>query len=85
LGFGVVGHRHGHGDVAGFVHIGVAVAVQVFDDRHFGLAADPLDQAFAAARDDDIHKLRHGDQLAHHGAVGGLHQLHRVGRQACLR
>jgi hypothetical protein len=63
----------------------VAVAVQVLDHRHLGLAADALDQALAAARDDHVHVLGHGDQLADGGAVGGLHQLHAVGRQAGLR
>jgi hypothetical protein len=62
----------------------VAVAVQVLDDRHLGVAADALDQALAAARDDHVHVLRHGDQLAHGLAVGGLHQLHRVRGQAGL-
>jgi hypothetical protein len=52
----------GHGDVAGIVDVGVAVAVQVLDHRHLGLAADALDQALAAARDDHVHVLGHGDQ-----------------------
>jgi hypothetical protein len=39
-------------------------------------AADALDQALAAARDDHVHVLGHGDQAAHGGTVGGLHQLH---------
>ena len=83
--FGVVGHGDGHGDVAGVIHIHMAVAVQVLDDRHLGIAADALDQALAPARNDHVHILRHGDELADHGAVGGLHQLHRIGRQAAFR
>jgi hypothetical protein len=79
LRLGVVGHLDRHGQVAGVVHIGVAVAVQVLDDGHLGIAADALDQALAAARDDHVHILRHGNQLAHGLAVGGLHQLHRIG------
>jgi hypothetical protein len=84
LGFGVVGHPNGHVDVARIVHIGVAIAVQVLDDRHLGFGTDALDQALAPARNDHVHKLGHGDQLAHGGAVGGLHQLHRIHRQAAL-
>jgi hypothetical protein len=56
----------------------------VLDHGHLGIAADALDQALAAARDDHVHKLRHGDELAHGLAVGGLHQLHRVLWQARL-
>ena len=84
LRFSVVGHFHGHVDIARIVHIGVAVAIQVLDDGHLGLAADALNQALATARDDDIHVSGHGDELAHGLAVGGGHQLHRLGGQACL-
>ena len=78
VGLGVVGHLHRHGDVAGVVHIGVAIAIQMLDDGHLGIAADALDEPLAATRNDHVHKLRHGDELAHGLAVGGLHQLHRV-------
>ena len=81
LGLGVVSHVHGHGHVAKVIDIHMAVAVQVFDDRHFGVAADALNQTLAAARNDDVDKLRHGDQHADGFAVGAGHQLHRVGRQ----
>ena len=84
MGFGVVGHDHGHIDVARVVHIGVAIAIQVLDDGHFGLSADALDQALAATRNDHVHKLRHGDELAYSGAVGGLHQLHGLHRQTAV-
>ena len=77
----VVGHRHRHGDVAGVVHIDVAIAVQVFDDRHFGLAADALDQALATAWNNHVHILRHGDQEADGFPVGAWHKLHRIGGQ----
>ena len=82
LRLGVVGHLHGQVEVARVVHIGVAVAVQVLDHGHLGLGADALDQALAAARDDDVDELGHGDELAHGGAVGCGHQLHRLARQA---
>ena len=52
------------------------------DHRHLGLAADALDQALAAARDDHVHVLRHGDQGADGGAVGRVHDLDGVDRQA---
>ena len=60
----------------------MAIAVEVFDNRHLRGGSDALDQALAAARDDHVDKLGHGDQLAHGSAVGGGHQLHRFGRQA---
>ena len=63
------------------VDVDVAVAVEVLDHRHLRLARDPLDQALAAARDDEVDRLRRRDQVADRGAVGRLHQLHRVGRQ----
>jgi hypothetical protein len=62
----------------------VAVAVEVLDHRHLRLAADPLDQALAAARNDDVDRFRRGDQVTDRRPVGRLDQLHRVGRQAGL-
>lgn len=54
------------------------------DHRHLGLAADALDQALAAARDDHVDVFGHADQRADRGAVGGFHHLHGGGRQAGL-
>ena len=84
MGFGVVHHLQGHGQIAGVVHIHMAVAVQVFDDRHLGLTADALNQRFAPARDDEVYKFRHGNELAHQSAVGAGHQLHGVRWQAAF-
>jgi glutamate-5-semialdehyde dehydrogenase len=50
----------------------VAIAVQVLDDRHFRITADALDQALAAARNDHIDILRHGDELTDRAVVGEL-------------
>ena len=63
----------------------MAVAVQVFDDGHPGVPADALNQPLAAARNDHVDKLRHGDQVAHRVPVGGGHQLHHIAGQASLR
>ena len=60
----------------------MAVAIEVLDDGHFGIAADALNQAFATTGNDDVDISRHGNQMAHGFAVCGLHQLHRIGRQA---
>ncbi|MCY1224037.1 hypothetical protein D9M72_361800 [compost metagenome] len=84
LGLGVVGHADGLVQVGGNVDVDVADAVQVLDHRHLGLAADALDQALAAARDDHVHILRHADQRPHGGAVGGFHHLHQLAGQAGL-
>ena len=62
----------------------MAVAVEVLQDRHLGLARDTLDQALAAARDDEVDRFGRGDQVADRGAVGRRDELHRVGRQACF-
>ncbi|MCY1517820.1 hypothetical protein D9M68_525200 [compost metagenome] len=62
----------------------MAVAVQVLDHRHPRIAADALDQAFAAARHDHVDELRHADQRADSGTVGGVHHLHGGGRQTGL-
>ena len=84
LGLGVVGDAHRHGGVAGVVDVYVTVAVQVLEHRHFGVAADALDQAFATAWDGHVDILGHADEVAYHLALGGLHQLHAVGRQGVV-
>ena len=53
----------------------MAVAVEVLDDRHAGFAGDAFDQALAAAGDDDVHELGHGDEFANRRAVGGVDDL----------
>ncbi|MNN24578.1 hypothetical protein D3C81_1380160 [compost metagenome] len=82
MGLGVVGDANGLVEVGGDVDVDVADAVQVLDHRHAGVTADALDQALAATRHDDVDELRHGDQRAHGGAVGGFHHLHAGRRQA---
>jgi len=60
----------------------VAVAVEVLDHRHARFGQQARNQALAAARDDDVDELAHGDQLADRGAVGGIDDLHALGGQA---
>ena len=84
LRLGVVDDRQRHRQVGGGVDVDMAVAVEVLQHRHLGLAGDALDQALAAARDDEVDRLRRGDQEADRGPVGGADELHRVGRQAGL-
>ena len=69
LRLGVVDDRERHRQVGVGVDVDVAVAVEVLDHRHLRLARDPLDQALAAARDDEVDRLRRGDQVADGGAV----------------
>ena len=71
LRLGVVDDRERHRQVGGGVDVDVAVAVEVLEHRHLRLARDALDQALAAARDDEVDRLRRGDQMADRGAVGG--------------
>ena len=47
----------------------MAYAVKMFDHRHACLAADPFNEAFAAARYDDIDISLHCNQLTNCGAV----------------
>ena len=56
----------------------MAISVQVFDHRNFGIAADALNQAFTTAGNNHIDILRHSDEFAHHRAIGDVDQLHRV-------
>jgi hypothetical protein len=80
----VIGHLSRHLNIARIVHIHMAVAIQVFDHGHFRIAADALNQAFAAARNDHVHKLRHRNQLPHRFAIRRGHELHAVFRQTTL-
>ena len=82
LGLGVVGYGYRHAEVSMQVDVHVADAVEVFDHRDFRFPHQALDQALAAARDDDVHVFGHGDEFAHGGAVGGFDHLHGIGRQA---
>ncbi len=60
----------------------MADAIQVLDHRDLRFAREALDEFLAAARHDDVDELRHGHELAHRGAVGGLYQLRRRFGQA---
>ena len=84
LSLGVVGHLNGFGDIGLIINIGVAIAIQVLDDRYPGLVADPLDQALAAAGNNHIHIFRVSNQLANGRPIGGLHHLDGGIRQAGL-
>ena len=53
----------------------------VLDHRNPGVAADALDQALATTRHDHVDIVRHADQRADCGAVGGIHDLHGSSRQ----
>ncbi len=68
-------------DVGLAVDVDVADAIEVLDHRDRGFRHQARDQALAATRHDDVHVLRHGDQGADSGAVGGVDHLHAVVRQ----
>ena len=53
--------------------------VEMLDDRDPRIAADPLDQTLAAARDDDVDELGHGDHRPDRSAIGRGDHLHAVG------
>src|SRR5690606_38025126 len=81
LGLGVVGDTDGLVQIGGHVDVDMADAIQVLDHRHGGIAADALDQALAAARDDDIDKFGHADQRPYGGTISGFDYLHGSGWQ----
>ena len=60
----------------------MAVALVVFQDRHFGLGDDAADQAFAAAGDGQVDEVGEREQLADGRAVG---RWERAERQASGR
>ena len=61
----------------------MAVAVEMGEDRHAGLALDAGDEALAAARHHDIDRaIEPLEDLAHRRAVARRHELDRVARQA---
>ena len=72
-----------HGEVGGFVDIDVAEAFEMGEDRHARLVLHAGDEAFPAARHDDVDGAAEAGQ---HGADGGAvrhrHVLDRVLRQA---
>ena len=80
---GVDGDAHRHVEPGGAVDVEVAEPFEMREDRHARLLLHARDQALAAARDDDVEiagqARQHG---ADGGAVGGRHELDRVGRQA---
>ena len=58
-----------------FIDIDVHDAFEVGKDRHPRFALHQTDQPLAAARDDHINRVGHGQHLAHRGAVARGHQL----------
>ncbi|MNM34576.1 hypothetical protein D3C81_452310 [compost metagenome] len=84
VSLGVERDALGFGQIGMLAHINVADTVQMLDYRNASVTADTLDQATAAARHDDIDILRHGDQRADGGTVGGFDHLHHGSRQIGL-
>ena len=82
LGLGVDDDALGVLEVGGLVHVDVADAFVVLDDRHAGLLHHGLDEALAAAGDDDVHVARVRQQGVHEGMVGLAHELHAAGVDA---
>ena len=67
------------------VHVGVADALEVADDRHARVLLHARDQAVAAARHDHVDELLHvREQIADGLAIRGRHHLDRVLGQAGL-
>ena len=60
----------------------MAIAVEVLEDRHPRLGADPADELLTAARDRQIDERVELEKLPDRGPVGGVDQLHAVDRQA---
>ena len=81
FGFGIEENLFGHGQIGSGIDKDVANPVVMFDDGHPGEAHHGFDEAFAAARDDEVEILVHLRHVLHAFAVGKRHQLDAVGRQ----
>ena len=85
LGLRIDGEFHGHFEIGLFVDEEVADAVVVLDDRHAGEGNDCLDQAFSAARDDEVEPLIHAGHGGDAAAVGEGDELDGMLGQAGFR
>ena len=71
-----------HLEIGGRVHIDMADAFEMREDRHARLRLHAGDEALAAARHDHVdHAAEAREHEADRRAVGGRHELHRVGGQ----
>ena len=74
-----------HREIGGGVHVDVADALEMGEDRHPRLRLHPRDEALAAARHDHVEgAVEAGQHGADGRAVAGRHQLNGVLRQAGL-
>ena len=71
-----------HRQIGRPIHVHVAVACEVLEHRHPRLGTDPPDERFATPGDHDVDEVVHLQKRAHRLPVGGIDQLHAVGRQA---
>ena len=85
LGLGIDGEFHGHFEVGHFVDEEVADTVVVLDDGHAGEGYDRLDQAFSAARDDEVEPLIHSRHGGNTAAVREGDELYRMLGEAGFR
>src|SRR5688572_13920814 len=73
----------GHADVCILIDVHVAIAIQMPDDGHAGFFLTPLDEALAAAGNDDVYVVCHARQHVADGcAIGGGNNLNASLRQA---
>ena len=84
LGLGVKRNPHGLIQIGRRIHIGVAQARKVLDDRNRGLLGHRPNEFLSAARNNHIHKAVLLQQDADRLAVSGAHELNRSGRQSSL-
>jgi hypothetical protein len=74
-----------HVEVGVIIHVDMAYAVVMFDDRHAGMFDDGFDKRRPAARDDEVDILTHRGHESHRIAVLCRDELNRVGRQTFSR
>ncbi len=84
MAFGIEGNFFRHVQIGFAINIHMTNPVQVFDDRHPGLAADPFNQSLTATGHDNIDIIRHGYQLTDSRPIRCLHNLYGSFRQTGL-
>ena len=72
-----------HVEIGRAVDIDMAQTLEMGEDRHAGFLLDARNEAFAATRNDHVDRsIEPGKKRTHGGAIGGRHELDRIGRQA---
>ena len=84
LSLRVDGEGRGHVEVGARIHIDVTEALVMLEDGYGGALGDQPHELLAATRDDEVDQAVEREHGHDRRAIGGVHDLHRVGGQASL-